>query len=96
VLLAEFEHETRTTRKHLERLPDERFDWRPHPKPVTAQLASHLVDCIRWTGPIFNADELDMDPSTLRPFCATSNAAETRGIACRSNATSCCWARFVI
>ena len=75
-LLAEFEHEARTTRKHLERLPDDRFDWRPHPKSFTGgQLASHLVDCIRWTGPIFSADELVMDPSTYRPFCATSNAA---------------------
>ena len=75
-LLAEFEHEAQTTRKHLERLPDERFDWRPHPKSFTAgQLASHLVDCIRWTGPIFSADELDMDPASYRPFCATSSAA---------------------
>ena len=74
-LLAEFEHEARTTRKHLERLPDDRFDWRPHPKSFTGgQLASHLVDCIRWTGPIFSADQFDLDPSTYRPFCATSSA----------------------
>ena len=75
-LLAELEHEARTTRKHLERLPEDRFDWRPHPKSSTAgQLASHLVECIRWTGPIFNADELDMNPSTYRPFSATSSSA---------------------
>src|SRR4051794_31186037 len=75
-LLAELEHEARTTRKHLERLPEDRFDWRPHPKSFTVgQLASHLVEFIRWTGPIFSADELDMGPSTYRPFSATSNAA---------------------
>jgi uncharacterized damage-inducible protein DinB len=75
MLLAEFEQEARTTRRHLERLPEERFDWRPHPKSFTGgQLASHLLDCIRWTGPIFGADELDMDPATYRPFRATSSA----------------------
>ena len=47
-LLAEFAHETKTARKHLERLPTDRFEWRPHTKPFTAgQLASHMVDCIR-------------------------------------------------
>ena len=39
------------------------------------QLASHLVDCLRWAGPIFSADEFDIDPSTYRPFRAVSNAA---------------------
>ena len=74
-LLTELEHEARTTRRHLERLPEDRFDWRPHPKSFTGgQLASHLVECIRWTGPIFSTDELDMDPSTYRPFRATSSA----------------------
>ena len=72
-LLAEFTHETATTRKHLDRLPSAAFDWRPHAKSFTAgQLASHLVDCIRWIEPIFAADELDMDPRTYTPFVATS------------------------
>jgi uncharacterized damage-inducible protein DinB len=76
VLLTEFTHETQTTRKHLERLPAGQFDWRPHPKSFTAaQLASHMVDCIRWVEPIFVADELDMDPKTYRPFVAASAMA---------------------
>ena len=33
-----------------------------------------MVDCIRWIEPIFGADELDMDPSDYKPFCATSVA----------------------
>lgn len=74
-LLAEFAHETATTRKHLERLPAERWEWRPHPKSFTAgELAAHLVDCIRWTVPIFSADELDMDGGTHLPCNATSVA----------------------
>jgi uncharacterized damage-inducible protein DinB len=74
-LLAEFARETDTARKHLERLPAGQFEWRPHTKSFTAgQLASHMVDCIRWVEPIFGADELDMDPSAYKPFSAKSLA----------------------
>lgn len=72
-LLAEFTHESATARKHLERLPPGQLEWRPHPKSFTAgQLASHLVDCIRWVEPIFGADELDLDLRPYEPFLATS------------------------
>jgi uncharacterized damage-inducible protein DinB len=74
-LLAEFAHETATTRKHLERLPDDQFDWRPHAKSFTAgQLAAHMVGCILWTAPIFGGDELDMDTGAYKPCGATSVA----------------------
>ena len=74
-LIAEFEHETRTTRRHLERLPDDQLGWRPHPKSFTAAgLACHLVDCVRWTHAIFAMDELDMDPATYETCQATSVA----------------------
>jgi uncharacterized damage-inducible protein DinB len=76
LLLAEPAHETQTARKHLERLPNDQLGWRPHAKSFTAgQLASHMVDCIRWTVSIFGADELDVDPSAYAPFVATSVAA---------------------
>lgn len=72
-LMAELTHEAKTVRKHLERLPEDQLAWRPHPKSFTAgQLGSHLVDCIRWTEAIFDADELDMDASTFQPFDAKS------------------------
>src|SRR5882672_11444713 len=76
LLLAELTHETQTARKHLERLPDHQFDWRPHAKSFTAgQLAAHMVECIRWTASIFSADELDMGPGAYQPIGATSVAA---------------------
>ena len=75
-LLSEFAHEAETTRKHLERLPAGKFEWRPHAKSFTAgQVASHIVDCIRWIEPIFGADDLEMDPSAYKPFDAKSAAA---------------------
>ncbi|MBC8087666.1 MAG: DinB family protein [Phycisphaerae bacterium] len=74
-LRKEFTRETTTARRHLERLPTEQFDWRPHPKSSTAgQLASHIVDCIRWVEPIFGADELDYDQRPMKPSAIASPA----------------------
>jgi uncharacterized damage-inducible protein DinB len=71
----EFEHETRKTRPHLERLPEDKLDWRPHEKSFTAGgLASHLVECVGWTESIFGADEMNVDPQTYTPFAAQSIA----------------------
>jgi uncharacterized damage-inducible protein DinB len=43
-LLAEFEQELGTTRKFLERVPEERLAWRPHEKSMTVgQLALHIA-----------------------------------------------------
>ena len=43
-LLAEFEQQAPVTRKFLERLPEEKLTWKPHPKSMTAgQLALHLA-----------------------------------------------------
>ena len=42
--LAEFEQESHTTRKFLERLPEDKLTWRPHEKSMSAgQLALHLA-----------------------------------------------------
>lgn len=42
--LAEFEQELATTRRFLERLPEDRLDWRPHEKSMTAgELALHIA-----------------------------------------------------
>lgn len=74
-LSMEFEHEAQTTRKHLERLPDDQLDWQPHEKSFTAGgLAAHIVDCVSWADSIFNADELDIDPRTYEFYQATSVA----------------------
>jgi uncharacterized damage-inducible protein DinB len=43
-LLAEFEQELSTTRKFLERVPEERLTWRPHEKSMSVgQLALHIA-----------------------------------------------------
>jgi uncharacterized damage-inducible protein DinB len=43
-LLEEFEVQAPVTRKFLERLPEDKLTWKPHPKSMTAgQLAFHLA-----------------------------------------------------
>jgi len=43
-MLAEFETQAPITRKFLERLPEDKFTWKPHDKSMTAgQLALHLA-----------------------------------------------------
>lgn len=74
-LITEFDHEAQTTRKHLERLPEDKLDWRPHEKSFTAgALASHITELVGWTDAIFNQNEIDFDPATFKPYVATSLA----------------------
>ena len=43
-LLPEFDHEISTTRKLLERVPDDRLAWKPHAKSMSlGQLALHVA-----------------------------------------------------
>ena len=74
-LITEFAHEAQTTRKHLERLPDDKLDWRPHEKSFTAAgLAGHITEFVGWTDAIFNQDGIDFDPKTYKPYQPTSVA----------------------
>jgi uncharacterized damage-inducible protein DinB len=74
-LATQFDQETKTTRRHLERLPNDKLDWRPHEKSYTAiGLASHIVECVNWTTDIFTKNEWNFDPATFKPFKATSTA----------------------
>ena len=44
-MLGEFEHESKTTRKFLERVPQDKLMWRPHEKSHTAgALALHIAN----------------------------------------------------
>ena len=69
-LLPEFDHEMTTTRKLLERVPDERLDWKPHAKSFSlGQLAQHLATLPMWGSMTINQSELDIagnPPSTER------------------------------
>ena len=60
-LLAEYDHEMATTRKLLERLPDERLSWKPHAKSMSlGGLATHLGNIPHWAGTILNEPSFDL------------------------------------
>src|SRR5437762_13358634 len=60
-LLADFDHEMGTTRRLLERLPDDRLGWRPHPRSMTLRgLPTHLSTIPSWGGRILNDASFDL------------------------------------
>jgi uncharacterized damage-inducible protein DinB len=73
-LLMEFEMETGRTRKMLERVPDNKFDWKPHDKSYSmGALASHIADIPNWVDATLNMDELDFANFEYKPPIATNN-----------------------
>lgn len=62
-MLPEFDHEMTTTRTVLERLPDEKFDWKPHDKSMAmGGLASHIANIPTWAVNTVTQNELDLAP----------------------------------
>ena len=63
LLLPEFDLEMSTTRKVLERVPDDRIEWRPHPKSFPMGHLAQLVAMIPgWTFHVLKEHELDIAP----------------------------------
>ncbi|MBL0913067.1 MAG: DinB family protein [Bacteroidia bacterium] len=68
LLTKELEQEAQTTRKMLERIPDDKYDWQPHPKSMTVrQLATHIAELPGWVPMVLNSDELDFATSPYTP-----------------------------
>lgn len=73
-MLAEFEEQVALTRKFLERLPEKKLTWKPHPKSMTAgQLAYHLAFV---PGSVARAAALN--PAPAPDFNALMKQPETR------------------
>ena len=62
-MLGEFDSEMQNTRKALERIPDDKRDWKPHDKSGTlGWLASHVGTVPEWITMTLNTRELDYAP----------------------------------
>lgn len=62
-LLGEFDQEMAGVRTTLERVPGDKFGWRPHVKSGTMiWLAGHLANLPAWASLSIDADELDLAP----------------------------------
>lgn len=78
-LLAEFDHEMATTRKTLERIPDDKLDWSPHKKSWSMrQLSTHIANLPVWTTHTVNMDSFDLNPPNSEPPVRPAPASSTK------------------
>ena len=69
LLLPEWDAECATTRRVLERLPEERFDWKPHAKSTSLRvLAGHVADLAGFGVQTLTVEALDLAPPGAPPF----------------------------
>ncbi|SRR5579859_1429652 len=74
-VLPEFDHEMANTRKSLERVPDDKLNFKPHAKSMTlGALATHLASINQWTDAIIGLDSFDV--STAPPTPELKSRAE--------------------
>src|SRR6266568_6477030 len=63
LLLAELDREAIGIRKSLERVPEGKNDWKPHPKSMPlGNLATIVATIPAWIDMVVNLDELDIAP----------------------------------
>jgi uncharacterized damage-inducible protein DinB len=68
-LLPEFDQEMAKTRKSLERVPDDKFDWKPHTKSMTVRkLALHVAQFPSWVTETLEKTSLDVAPAGAPAF----------------------------
>lgn len=69
----QFIEEGATTRNMLSRVPDDQFDFKPHPKSMNMKsLVGHIADLPGWVHLTFTTDELDLAKSFQEPQLNTT------------------------
>lgn len=83
-MLGEFEHEAKTTRTFLERVPPDQLTWRPHAKSHTAgELAAHIAALPEFVtrfvlgdaSPVPDNTKLFQQPATVQDVLARHEAS---------------------
>jgi uncharacterized damage-inducible protein DinB len=68
-LAAELQQEAKTTRRILERVPEESFGWKPHEKSMSlGRLAAHVAELPELILPALAQDEFDFASGQFKPF----------------------------
>ncbi|HEV8357228.1 MAG TPA: DinB family protein [Gemmatimonadales bacterium] len=105
MFLPEFDQEMATTRRILERVPEGKSDWKPHPKSMTlGRLAGHVSELPGWGVVTLDQTELDFAPSggpVYEPATFTDRATSLKrfddGVkACRDAITRSSDADFMV
>jgi uncharacterized damage-inducible protein DinB len=72
----ELEKEAIATRKMLAAIPDDKYDWKPHPKSMNIrQLSTHIAELPTWPGMVLNTSELDFATMDFTPPAISDTAA---------------------
>ncbi|MGI8787940.1 MAG: DinB family protein [Pyrinomonadaceae bacterium] len=67
--IGELQHEATTTRKCLERIPADVFDWKPHEKSMAmGKLAAHVAEMVGWIKDTVEKPEIDFATMDYKPF----------------------------
>jgi len=67
-LLKELDYEVQVARKFLALVPEDKFDWKPHPKSTAMKpLAVHIAELPSWITLGLNTTELDFATSPYTP-----------------------------
>ena len=77
-ILDELDRELAVTRQVLERIPADKFDYRPHPKSTPLiKLATHVVNLVGFKSLIVRADYRDFaDPNAPKPPPTPTTSAQ--------------------
>ena len=68
MFLNELEQESVTTRKMLKIVPNDKYDWSPHPRSMTIRaLATHIAEIPAWIATGLTTDELDFAKEGYNP-----------------------------
>jgi uncharacterized damage-inducible protein DinB len=79
-ILPEFDHEMASARKVLERVPDDKFAWRAHPKSNTLGWnANHIAEIPGWVAGTLTGTEWDFSPPG-QPAYETPSLATTKEV----------------
>ena len=74
-VLPEFDMEMDNTRRTLERVPDDKFSWKPHEKSGTlGWMAGHVATIPQWAKITMEQDSLDLAPAGRPNFVAPKPA----------------------
>ncbi|MDB5195800.1 MAG: damage-inducible protein DinB [Flaviaesturariibacter sp.] len=75
LLLKEFNEETAITRKMLERVPEGKWDWKPHTKNMSMEgLSTHVAELSSWIKLGLTTSELDFAAAPYEPTKVSSTA----------------------
>ncbi|HKJ44619.1 MAG TPA: DinB family protein [Balneolales bacterium] len=73
LLLKEFDQEAEITRKFLNRVPVEKFEWQPHKKSMKLKnLVVHIAELPGWVAMGLNTNEMDFAASPYEPTPVSS------------------------